>query len=68
MFNSNMKKNFENPRWRPLERHSCGFGCHGNQLDDTWSHLIGSTRKLIICAKYQVNRMNGVKSGGEGAD
>ena len=22
-------------------------------------------RKLIICAKYQVNRMNGVKSGGE---
>ena len=47
-------------------RHLYGCGCHGNQLDTTWFRLIESTKKYQI--KYEVNRMNGVKSGGEGSD
>ena len=39
-------------------------GCHGKQFDTTWK----VQRKFIICVKYQVNRIYGVKSGGDGTD
>ena len=39
----------------------CGCGCHGNQLKV-------QKVKLILCAKYQVNRMTSVKSRWEGSD
>ena len=43
-------------------------GCHGNQLDTMWLCFIESRRKLILFAKYDVNRMNCVESKGEGSD
>ena len=46
-----------------LLRHLCNYGCHGNELDSMWK----VQRKLIMCAKYHVNRMNGVESRGEGS-
>ena len=37
-------------------------------ISHPWYRLIKVQRKLIACAKYQVNWMNGVKSGGEGSN
>ena len=66
--NLNSKK-FENPRWRSLVTSLCCCGRHGNQLSSKWFRLIESTKNApYICAKYLVNRMNGVKSRGEGSD
>ena len=46
--------------------HLCNVnGCHGYAM---WLCFIESRRKLILVAKYDVNRMNCVESRGEGSD
>ena len=70
VFKSNMKKSKNlkiSEDGGRLWRHLCGCGCHGIQIDATWFQLIENTKKLIVCAQYQVNRMNGVRSRGEGS-